>query len=86
MQLLRVLVCDPDPLTRAGIRGLVESEECAAVVAESSSAWSDSTMSDNAYDVVVVTDGDVPSTAKDVILFIDVHDRRALANAVARPV
>lgn len=83
MRLLRVLVCDPDPLTRAGIRGLVESVEYATVVEESSSVPSARTMGDHAYDVAVVTDGHVPSPAKDVILFIDVHDRRALADAVA---
>lgn len=85
MQLLKVLVCDPDPLTRAGIRGLVESVEYATVVAESSSVRSGGTASahDHAHDVAVVTDGDIPSTVKNVILFIDVHDRRALADAVA---
>jgi DNA-binding NarL/FixJ family response regulator len=83
MRVLRVLVCDPDPLTRAGIRGLVESVEYATVVAESSSVRSGCTMCDHAYDVAVVTDGDIPSTVKDVILFIDVDDRRTLADAVA---
>ncbi|WP_143060686.1 response regulator transcription factor [Amycolatopsis tolypomycina] len=84
MQLLRVLVCDPDPLIRAGIRGLVESVEYATVIAESSSIWSGREMCDDSYDVAVVTDGDIPPSAKNVILFIDdVHDRRALVNAVA---
>jgi DNA-binding NarL/FixJ family response regulator len=83
LQLLRVLVHAPDPLTRAAICGLVKSLEYATVVKESSSLQSYSTMSESEYDVAVVTEGDMPMTSTDVILFIDANDRSTLADAVA---